>query len=878
MISNTVVEVFEAQAALVPENTALNCNGNSVSYYELNSKANRLAHLFISAYSIERGDIIGLLLDKSEQCYVAILAILKCGATYLPLSTDTPKARIEYILTNSCAKLIVTHSYLEPLLKYIAISVIDVADTEKKSGNYPEENLLAAIKPTDRAYIIYTSGTTGEPNGVEIPHSGIVRLVKGNDYFPFAEKNTFLQLSNIGFDAATFEIWGALLNGHVLVSVAENCTDLCVLESVIREYGVSALFLTTSFFNLITEQQIRVLAGLRYLIVGGEALSVKHIEKASIHYPEMKLINGYGPTECTTFACCYQIPADFDFSLSAVPIGYAITETQLYLLDENLNEVPKGEKGELYIGGSGLALAYLKNETLTKARFIQHPTLKQKRIYKTGDICYENSEGAFVFAGRTDNQLKIRGFRVETKEIETKIKQFKTINSCVVIGVNSNWSTDIVAFITAENTNTVCNIERLYTVDIKALKCDLSTWLPGYMIPSVVIELNKFPLNKNGKVDIDQMKKFLIGTNTAENVEHKIQFSNATEETIYKIWRQHFSNCEIKLDDCFFELGGDSLQAVSLTTEINTQLGLNLSPLAIYKNNSIRKLTEYILSQQNELKKNQVIEKLKVGEGEPVYLFSGLNGNALRFVDFVENFGGNNPLYFVNYPVDDIKSFDGYKMESLATYFIEAILKFQPDCKIHLIGYSFGGRLVFEMALQLKKRNINPGLLCIIDIVGPKHSYDNHTKEEKIRNEIKVFKRLKLNLKFKYLKYRLPVLFNPLVNSSTHNNEFNQNSSYRKFDKNETAIRAVFYRIFNKYNTTEKYNGNILLIRTSIQSLSPVDMVYYLNSLSYCNFWDANIKGNIYVQEINSGHIEILSKENVIKVIEAIERYLETKK
>lgn len=862
----SIIDVFEEQVELVGENVALQCDNVTLSYYELNCRANRIARLLSTTYRIQKGDIVGLLLDKSEYCYISLIAILKCGASYLPISTDTPAERTEYILRSSGAKLIITSFLFSKLINGINTEVLNIESIDELSNNFDTTNLAIKLNLDNRAYIIYTSGTTGTPNGVEIPHSGIVRLVKGNDYFPFAEKNTFFQISTIGFDAATFEIWGALLNGNTLIATDQNLTDLLVLEKFIKQYGVTAIFLTSSFFNLIVNESIQVLANLQYLLVGGEALSVKHIHKIRLAYPTLVLINGYGPTECTTFACCYRIPSDFDFSRSSIPIGQAITDTQLYIFDENLVEVAKGKKGELYIGGSGLALGYLNNKDLSTIRFIQHPQNNKIRLYKTGDICSKDCDGTIIYIGRADNQLKIRGFRVETEEVQHKIVNHSAINTCVVIAIKSEWSTDMVAFITAKATPNFEDIRRINTIDIKSLKQELSSWLPPYMIPAVFVELNKLPITKNGKTDKERLKKFLKKTESDEN---KIQFSNSTEEIIFKIWKKHFSNTVIQLDDNFFDLGGDSLQAVSIINEINTQLGLNIQVLSIYKTSTIIELAAVINTECKELKNIGSIYKIKEGEGEPLFLAAGLGGNAFTFIHFTKFFNKKNPIYSLHYP-DENEVQTSLTMESLANDYVVEIIKLNACGKVNLLGFSFGGRLVFEIALQLQKKGIEVGMLAITDIVAPSFAVEYLTPKEILKFEMYLFKHIDFSTKLIYIKKRLPGLTKIFIDKKLrkHKNTISKN--------NEVYSNNSFYhKLYYNYQTKEKYQGNILLFRSTQSSASPYRKIFYLNLINPYLFWNNCVEGKISKFELNCGHTEFFSKENVKDIILKVKNELE---
>jgi aspartate racemase len=411
-----VHEIFEAQAARSPAAVALTWEDGEMSYGELNHRANLLAaRLEEAGAGVDA--VVGLCLERSMEMIVGLLAILKTGAAYLPLDPANPRARNAIMLEDAQASLVLTRHSLRGTapVKGELILCMDEPDwptsAEKDSsvdGRGP--------KATDAAYIMYTSGSTGIPKGVTVLHRGIVRLVRNTDYVPFTASDVFLQLAPSSFDASTFEIWGALLNGAKLVIHPPHMPSLEELGRLLQREKVTTLWLTSGWFNQMVDGQLASLQGLRFLLAGGESLSVPHVLKAARELRNCQLINGYGPTEGTTFTCCYRVPRNWPGRASA-PIGRPIANTQVYILDASLNPAAEGAVGELYIGGDGVARGYVNRPELTGAKFVASP-FAHERLYRTGDLARWLPDGNIEFIGRNrqsgeDSRLsrRIRGDR-----------------------------------------------------------------------------------------------------------------------------------------------------------------------------------------------------------------------------------------------------------------------------------------------------------------------------------------------------------------------------------------------------------------------------------------------------------------------------------
>ncbi|MDD2798814.1 MAG: amino acid adenylation domain-containing protein [Bacteroidales bacterium] len=601
--ANTVNQLFEYNTNKFQNKIALTFNGNSITYTQLNEKANQLANYLLANHHIKPNDIIGILSEPSDKIILSILGILKAGAAYLPLSSLFPNERIEYMVTDCDTKILFVDRKLIQKIATKNCKIIFLDEIEKLIDGFSAENTNPQTTGEDIAYIMYTSGTTGKPNGVEIPHRGITRLVSGATYLPFDEDLTFLQLSTISFDASTFEIWGALLNGHKLVMYPDRVVEFDRLKQVVDQLKINCLFLTTSLFNVLIDEDPLALRTIKYILTGGETISVKHIRKAQELLPVTQLIHVYGPTECTTFAMSYPI-AKLTSDENVIPIGKAIDETTIYLFDENFKQPAIGEIGELYLRGNGLAIGYRNNIKLTEERFIKHSFSENKhiRLYKTGDLCRMKADGNLEFIGRRDHQLKIRGFRVEIGEIENAIKRHSAINQCLVITKQSDISIELIAYIVGTNhIQDKIDTEICATIDTNSLKTNLKLWLPEYMIPTHIIELNRFPLNQNGKIDREKLpipmnEKTIIQQTTA---------LTSTEEKLIDLWKELLGIKHIGIEEYFYEIGGNSLQTVRMIYKVNNLFATSIRLGQFYKNQTIKQLSKMI-ENSTEKKKLQL--------------------------------------------------------------------------------------------------------------------------------------------------------------------------------------------------------------------------------------------------------------------------------
>ncbi len=567
----TIHQVFEEQARQTPAAIAIVFGGVQLTYYELNRRANRLARR-LQELEVGRDVPVGVCMERSAEMIIALLAVLKAGGAYVPLDPTYPTERRALMMEDTEMPVILTD--IANQTTGAPIKHVLCLDAEN-FGGFDDTDLAGDGRAEDMCYIMYTSGSTGAPKGVAVTHRGVVRLVKETDYASFSEE-TFLQLAPISFDASTFEIWGALLNGGKLVVMPPAQPSLQEIGSVIREHGVTTLWLTAGLFNAMVDERLQDLRPLRQLLAGGDVLSVSHVRKASRELTGTRLINGYGPTESTTFACCHTIAANADPG-DSIPIGKPIANTTAYILDAQLQPVPVGATGELFLGGDGLARGYWKSPELTAEKFIDDPfgTEPNARLYRTGDLARWREDGVIEFLGRADTQVKLRGFRIELGEIENALRQQSDVlDSAVALREDIPGDKQLIAYVVRQPN---APIEWNQTPLITALK----KLLPDYMVPSAIIALPALPRTANGKLDRQALPapKRAAEKSKTDFVPPNTPF----EKKIAAIWQQLLGLERVSLTDNFFDLGGHSLLGLRLVNQLREMLGVNVAFTIIFE-------------------------------------------------------------------------------------------------------------------------------------------------------------------------------------------------------------------------------------------------------------------------------------------------------
>lgn len=601
----TIVQLFEEQVVLYPNKPALVFKEDFLTYKQLNERTNQLARTLRKA-GVKENTPVGILVEKSLDMIVGILGILKAGGGYVPIDPEYPEQRINFIINDSECKVLLTQ---DKFMKIPFENVSKLNLNSKKSYRKEKSNIENLNNSSSLAYIMYTSGTTGKPKGSIIIQYNVVRLVRNTNYIKFTSDDRILLTGAIVFDATTFEIWGALLNGGTLYIVEkETILSPQALGDQLVTNDITVLWLTSALFTQISEIRTDIFCKLKYLVVGGDVLSAHHINKVRNDNPKLKVINGYGPTENTTFSTTFLIERDFDHN---IPIGKPISNSTAYIFNNDMNYQPIGLIGELYVGGDGLSKGYLKRADLNGKSFIYHPDKPGERLYKTGDYAKWLTDGNIEFHGRIDNQLKIRGFRVELEEIETAISEIDGVIETIVKSVNIHeGDVRLVAFL---------NISDTFSTDINEISRKIKEKLPSYMVPSVFKLLHGFPKTINGKTDKDALNIDLADLEAKESQDLKT-FS-PTERIIYNIWSETLKTLDISSADNFFEVGGNSLLAISVLSRIESAFNINLGLRIFFDSPRIKELAEVVdltiqksISNTSLDKKNETNSKIIKGE------------------------------------------------------------------------------------------------------------------------------------------------------------------------------------------------------------------------------------------------------------------------
>ena len=576
--------VFEQRALHTPSAVALVSQSGELSYDALNRRANRLARR-LQKLGVERDVPVGVWMERSPEMVIALLAILKAGGAYVPLDPSYPAERLALMISDTQMPVILAQERLEnggvlsahtaQLLRVGADSFADEDDT----------NLENEVRAEDLAYVMYTSGSTGTPKGVAVPHRAVVRLVRETDYASFSPNETFLQLAPISFDASTFEIWGPLLNGGKLVLMPPAPPTLEEIGRAISEHGITTLWLTAGLFNAMVDERLHDLRPLRQLLAGGDVLSVPHVGKALRELKNTRLINGYGPTESTTFACCHTIAPDAPIE-STIPIGTPIANTSVHILDTNMEAVPVGVSGELFIGGDGLARGYWRRDELTTEKFIPDPFSAEPgaRLYRTGDLARWRRDGVIEFLGRADNQIKLRGYRIEPGEIETALKrQPEVLDSAVIVREDTPGDKRLVAYVVRKQSAAP-------EFDQPVLIAALKKSLPEYLVPSAIVALPALPRTPNGKVD----RKALPAPHSERPAGELETPRTPLDEKIAAIWRDVLGIEHVGMKDNFFDLGGHSLSGLRLVNQLREALGEHLALAIVFEAPTVARMADLL--------------------------------------------------------------------------------------------------------------------------------------------------------------------------------------------------------------------------------------------------------------------------------------------
>lgn len=702
----SLAALFGEQVRQAPDALAVRYGESQLTYDQLNRRSNRVANL-LRRHGAGRDSLVALCVERGCDLIVGMLGIIKAGGAYVPIDPRYPQERQRFMLEDSQATILLTHQRWQGQLPSSKATVLCL-DTMTEAD---ETELLPQGSADDLAYVIYTSGSTGSPKGVLVPQRAVIRLVCGTDYVQLNPNECVAQASNACFDAATFEIWGALLNGSALVGLSrDTMLHPKQLAAELARNGITTLFVTTALFNQIASEAPEAFGSITHLLFGGEAVDPKWVARVLAHRPPKRLLHVYGPTEGTTFASWHWVQEVAD-DTRTIPIGRPIANTQLYVLDGAMAPVPAGVPGEIYVGGPGVARGYLNHPDLTRERFVPDPfgAEESERLYRTGDLARYRSDGSIEFLGRLDGQVKIRGYRVELTEVQAALNAHKSVRESAVVACDNDSTAGrrLVAYVVFHDGRK--------SGEMGELRQFLKERLPPYMLPSIWVHLDRLPLNPNGKVDVKALPP--PETGRIETTEKFVSPRTEVERKLTQLWSQVLQVEPVGVKDDFFDLGGHSLLAVQLFGAIEKEFGTKLPLSALFQAPTVEQLAQ-LLHQEAEVAWNIFAEIQPEGSKAPLFWVHSLGGDGggafFYYRKLSQLLGPDQPSLGIRSPQEPFKS-----IERMAEFYVKELVKFQPQGPYYLGGFCFGGLVAFEMARQLRDCGKEVGLLVLLESVAP---------------------------------------------------------------------------------------------------------------------------------------------------------------
>lgn len=702
-------QLFEEQVKKEPDAVAVMFEGQELTYRELNRRANRLAHYLWKA-GVKPEVLVGICLERSLEMIVGLMGILKAGGAYVPLDPAYPDERIEYILLNAEAKILVTSSKLSHTLPEHTAHVICMDTDWKAISEENGEDPDSEVKPDNLSYVIYTSGSTGKPKGVQICHQALVNFICSMKKEPGVKNSDrLLAVTTICFDIHTLEVYLPLTVGATIILVSrQTAADGFALASDMSEYNATVMQATPATWRMLLTADWRGHLDLK-AICGGEALQRNLAD--SLLEKVGYLWNIYGPTETTVWSTIFEVKPDRIEKDGPESIGHPIANTQTYILDEELQPVPLGIAGELYIGGDGIARGYQNRPELTVERFVENPfanDFRSPRLYKTGDLARWRHDGNLEYLGRIDHQVKLRGFRIELGEIEAVLSRHEAVNEAVVVLYEQNENKFLAAYITE-------------VVDAQAEIPSLQDWLgqslPDYMVPTSFTVLDSLPLTPNGKTDRNALPApEQIGRNQEQAY---VGAKDPLEQQLVIIWEKTLNIKPIGVRDNFFDIGGNSLLAVGLFAEIGKKFGRQFPVPVLLKAPTVEKLAE-VLKQDGWSPPRTALVPIQVGGDKPPFFYVPPGGcTALNGVPYARYLGKEQPVYGLQPLGFEEGETPHERIKDLAAYYVSEIRKFQPEGPYYFGGPCFGAYVAFEMACQLNMLDCKVGLVALLDPPDP---------------------------------------------------------------------------------------------------------------------------------------------------------------
>lgn len=818
---------FEKVAAKFPHRIALRHLGRNVSFADLNERANRLAHLLISRGTGPES-LIGICMERSVDMIVAMYAVLKSGSAYVPVDPVYPVDRISFILNDARAQLVLTDDRSAHLVKESGAEVIDVSGFDFKDSEWSADNPRTDVKSHNQAYNIYTSGSTGKPKGVTIEHRNVMALTAWADsVFSEDELDGVLGSTTICFDLSIFEIFVVLCLGGRLILVK----DILGLQDLDKEAGLKFINTVPSAMAEVMKMENPVPATVCTIIMCGEPLPVALVNKIYASTSISKVYDLYGPTEDTVYSTCKLRKPD-----EPATIGKVIPNSSLYLLDKNLQPVPAGLPGEMFLGGDEVARGYLFRPELTAEKFIPDPFSGKPgaRMYRTGDLARFRPDGEVEFIGRIDNQVKIRGFRIELGEIDSVLARHPAVRELVsIVREDEPGDKRIVSYIVTTDRQ---------PADISQLRAFLRNDIPEYMVPSYFVFLDSLPMTPNNKIDRKALPK--PGGEIVSVDRNYEEPKTPVEEMLANIWCDVLGVVRAGRKDNFFELGGHSIIAVRMFNEIEKQLGVKIQLPVIFRAPSIAELAQIISNEELSKPWSCLVPLNAAGNKRPLFCIHMHNGNIHRWRVLLKHLGSDQPVYAIQPRGLDVKQQPHYNIEEMATYYIDVMKQVQPEGPYNLLGLCFSGMVVFEMALQLQRRGEKVNFLGMINNYAPP---ENPTLY-RVKTGINKFMRMEMGERLNYvMEKNLSIgktIFSKaksIIGGSGKVEEV-QIDELPSGDVVGHDLRTIHSLALLNYHPVEVYQGDITVIRTG----EPIEE-FFNEKMG----WDRLVSGKIEISSID---------------------------
>jgi len=700
----TIHQLFEQQVRKTPDNIAVVCDDKSITYRQLNEKANSLAVL-LREKGIKPGDVIGILVSRSIEMVIGMLAVLKAGAAFLPIDRIYPTERVKYMLQNSNAKMLLTDCDCKNISDaYEKIDCINLFDPQNYA--YSDQNPDCINNPDSLAYVMYTSGSTGKPKGVMIKHRSLINFVYGLfDRIDYHNIKTVLSLTSFSFDVFFIELFPSIYKGNMLVLANDaERKDPVLLARLIKKYCVDMVVSTPSQMHyFIKNKDFRdSIHDVYEIVLAGEKVT-KELLSSLKKNTDAVILNGYGPTETTVIVTSSELT-----QTDRITIGKPMNNAKIYILDKNLLPVPIGIVGEIYIGGYGLAMGYINNKELTDSVFVQSPFPKDEKLYRSGDLGRWLAKGEIDILGRADSQVKIRGFRIELEEIEKRILEISDINKVHVTVIGNDANKKLCAYFVSQN-----------DVDIKQIKADLKKYLPMYMVPAFFIKVDKIPLSPNGKIDERLLPKPDVLSLVSE------EFSKPEtdlEKELYNIWSDVLQEGNFGVDSEFIDVGGDSLSIIQIVSKISSKYQIEIPISIMNESLTIRKMAEYIethMKYDKGLKKPENIIRITEGGQKNIFLVHAGNGEVACYFELGSLIDKSFSVWGIQ-AVDEIL-YANKSIYTLAGRYIDSMRNIQPEGPYYLAGWCIGGAIAYEMAGILEQDGYEVGFLGLMNTIAPKN-------------------------------------------------------------------------------------------------------------------------------------------------------------